>query len=358
MKYSLCHDFLNSKKIIYPLAKYAPSYLAGKHDFAPWSVEIHPTAKCNHRCIHCSYKERNESRVEMPREVFDHLVDSMIAMHVHGVYFSGGGEPCAYPGLAAAVKKLHENGVEVALVSNGALFEQMGMMDVADHLNYIALSVPSCDPAMFEKITGRPYLDRVLALPEKIKERYGNRAPVVGSRVVVTNLIAKEVPSILETLKAKAFDYVIFKVVRDYEDRGLGLSEDMVAELREEIAKLCADGEVDHDFTNVDTIFNYRKPYDPKGCCLVNEMGLIAAVSPEGDVYPNICEIGHEAFCIGNVKEQPFEILWNGERHAEVKATSNAQWTKGACKNCRAISYNVRMNDFFDSLPREEDPFI
>lgn len=238
MKYSLCHDFLNSKKIIYPLAKYASSYLAGERAFAPWSVEIHPTAKCNHRCIHCSYKERNESRVEMPHEVFDQLVASMIEMHVHGVYFSGGGEPCAYPGLAGAVKKLHENGVEVALVSNGTLFEQMGMMDVADHLNYIALSVPSCTPAMFEKITGRPYLDRVLALPGKIKERYGDRAPIVGSRVVVTNLIAKEVPSILETLKTKAFDYVIFKVVRDYEDRGLGLSDDMVAELKEEIRKI------------------------------------------------------------------------------------------------------------------------
>ena len=149
MKYSLCYDFLNSKKIVYVLAKYADAYFAGSRDFAPWSVEIHPTAKCNHRCIHCSYKERNESRVEMPREVFDRLVDSMIALRVHGVYFSGGGEPCAYLGLADAVKKLHTHGVEVALVSNGTLFEQMGMMEVADHLNYIALSVPSCEPQMF-----------------------------------------------------------------------------------------------------------------------------------------------------------------------------------------------------------------
>ena len=108
----------------------------------------------------------------------------------------------------------------------------------------------------------------------------------------------------------------------------------------------------------MDTIFSYQKPYDPRGCCLVNEMGLLAAVSPEGDVYPNICEIGHAPFCVGNVKEQPFEALWNGPRHAEVKQTSHAQWAAGACKNCRAISYNVRMNAFFDGLPREEDPFI
>lgn len=173
MKYSLCEDFLNSKKILYPLAHYFLPYLNGKNKFSPWAVEIHPTAKCNHRCIHCSYKERNESRVEMPQKIFDALINSMIKLKVRGVYFSGGGEPCTYSGLGKAIKRLHENGVEVALVTNATMFEKVGLIDFAKHINYIAISVPSCRPNMYKKITGVDLMETATSLPSKIKSLSG-----------------------------------------------------------------------------------------------------------------------------------------------------------------------------------------
>lgn len=45
MKESLCDDFLNSQKIMYPMAQCLDPYISGKSDFTPWSVEIHPTAQ-------------------------------------------------------------------------------------------------------------------------------------------------------------------------------------------------------------------------------------------------------------------------------------------------------------------------
>ena len=358
MKYSLCGDFLNSKKIVYPMAKCLSSYLKGKADYAPWSVEIHPTAKCNHRCIHCSYQERNESRVEMPKEMFQKLIESLVHMKVHGVYFSGGGEPCTYEGLPEGIRQLKQNGVEVALVTNGTLFERMGLMEVADCINYIAFSVPSCTEQMYEKITGRNLMGEVLSLPAKIKERWGEVAPILGARVVVTNLIAEEVPYILATLKERNFDYALFKIVRDYEDRGLGVSEEMTEKLKDEVQKLKEKGELDPSFTNLDRIFAYRKPYNAEGICHINRMGLLSAVTPEGDVYPNISEIGHDEFKVGSLQEQSFEDIWNGEMHRRVKEVSDKQWKSGMCKNCRAISYNLRIQDIVGNMPREEDPFI
>ena len=91
MKFSLCDDFLNAQKVMYPMGEHLAAYLRGATGFLPWSVEVHPTAKCNHRCIHCSYKERNESRAEMQEAVFMSLVESLKRMSVRGVYFSGGG---------------------------------------------------------------------------------------------------------------------------------------------------------------------------------------------------------------------------------------------------------------------------
>jgi len=358
MKDSLCDDFLNSKKVLFPFFDRANDYLNGKRDFLPWAFEVHPTARCNHACIHCSYKERNENREELDKETFNILIDSLIAMHVHGVFFSGGGEPCIYPNLKDAIVKLNQAGVEVAIVTNGSLIEKMGIIEVADHLNYIAVSVPSCNAQMFEKITGKQYVNEILELPGKIRAIHGEKSPVIGARIVITNLIAREVPDILEILKEKEFDYANFKIVRDYESRGLGVSDEMAKELKKEVERLVADGKVDHKYTNVDMIFSYRKPYHPVGTCHMNQMGLLGVVTPEGDVYHNISEIVREDFRIGNLHDKPLHELWNSPRHNVIKQRSQELWLSGKCENCRSIGFNSRINEVLEGMPSHMDPLM
>ncbi|MBO7484697.1 MAG: radical SAM protein [Spirochaetaceae bacterium] len=358
MKESLCDDFLNSKKVLYPFFDIANQYLTGKTDFYPWAVEVHPTAKCNHSCIHCSYKERNENRIELDKGTFDKLIDSLIEMKVHGVFFSGGGEPCAYRYLKDAIVKLSSNGIEVALVTNGTLIEKMEILEVANYLNYIAVSVPSCNKEMFKKITGNDYVETVLELPRKIRDLHGEKSPIIGTRVVITNLIADEVPSILQTLKDKEFDYANFKVVRDYESRGLGLSDEMSEKLNNVITDLVNNGKIDHRYTNLDTIFNYRKPYEPKNTCHMNRMGLLAVVTPEGDVFHNISEIGNTDFLIGNLHYKDLKKLWNSPEHEKVKEASHNLWISGKCKNCRSIGFNQRINEVLENLPSKMDSLI
>lgn len=246
----------------------------------------------------------------------------------------------------------------MGLITNGSLLEQMGIFEVANHLNYIAISVPSCNAAMFEKITGKPYVDRILNIPDKIRAVHGEDSPVLGTRVVITNLIAKEVPDILQTLKDRGFDYANFKIVRDYESRGLGVSDEMAQELRQEIAALKQAGKLDRRYTNLETIFNYRKSYQPVRTCHMNQMGLLAVVTPEGDVYHNISEIVREDFRIGNLHEAPLEKLWNSPEHEKVKKRSEDLWISGKCQNCRSIGFNERINEVLEGLPSKMDPLI
>ncbi len=132
----------------------------------------------------------------------------------------------------------------------------------------------------------------------------------------------------------------------------------MVSKLKEEIVKLNDSNKIDDNFTNLNRIFNYRKPYDPNGKCHINRMGLLAVITPEGDVYPNIAEIGNEEFCVGNILHSNFENIWNSLEHTKVKDVSDKYWQDNKCKNCRAISYNLRINDMVSCLPCEEDSFL
>ena len=223
-KVELTKNFLNSNKILFHYGKMLESIANGQNEYQPIAIEIHPTAVCNHQCIHCSYKERNESRASISKDVMDQLIDSIIKLKVRAVYFSGGGEPTLYPELANYIDKLYANGVECSVITNGACFEQTGMIAIANQLNYIAVSVPGVDDETFRTITGTDNLEKVLSLPGKIKEMHGENSPVIGARIVLTNKNYKQVKDFLEIIRERKFDYALFKVVRDYEDNGQGLS--------------------------------------------------------------------------------------------------------------------------------------
>lgn len=351
----LTNDLLNPNKILFHYGRIMEEVGQGRDDFGPVAIEIHPTAVCNHRCIHCSYKERNESRQYLPREVMDRLVDSVIKMGIRAVYFSGGGEPAMYPGLSEYINKLSSHGVECSVITNGSHFEKAGLISVADRLNYVAVSVPAIDVAQFREITGTNNMDSVLALPGKIKAAFGERSPVVGARIVLTGKNYSQVKTFLSTVKAKEFDYALFKIVRDYEGNGQGLSEMEEKALKREISE-CAD--VDERFTNLRSIFDYRVTPAFTGNCWVNQFGLIANVSTDGKVYPNIVEIDQPDFCLGDLHESDLEEIWNSQRHKDVKARSNVKWSSGVCRNCRAIAYNGIINELNAKLPSAFDPFI
>lgn len=352
---ALSQDLLNSSKILFHYGKMLEDISKGKEDFHPVAIEIHPTAVCNHRCIHCSYKERNENRASLSPQVMDQLIDSVIAMNIRAVYFSGGGEPTLYPGLMQYIEKLHEHDVECSIITNASCFEDMGFIPVADKLNYIAISVPAVDSETFRTITGTDNMEKVLSLPSKIKSFHKEKSPILGSRVVLTNKNYQSVKDFLKVIKESEFDYALFKIVRDYEDNGQGLKPEEEAYLKEIIQEST---EIDENFTNLPSIFNYRKTPEFLNKCWINQFGMLANVSTDGRVYPNIVEIDKEEFCIGNLYDTKLEDMWNSKQHKEVKERSNRKWLSEECKNCRAIAYNGIINEINGKIPSQFDPFI
>jgi len=353
-KIELWRNLLNSNKILFHYGKMLEGISKGIKEFSPIAIEIHPTAKCNHHCIHCSYKERNESRVSIPKDIMDRLVQSIINMGIRAVYFSGGGEPTLYPGLKGYIEELTGHGVECAIITNGSCFSQMDLISVADKLNYIAVSVPAVDNDTFKTITGTENLDKVLALPKQIKKVHGDNSPILGSRIVLTNKNYKQVAEFLRVIKESEFDYALFKIVRDYEDNGQGVSKQEEDFLQKEMESYV----VDDSFTNLRHIFDYKKSVEFQNLCWTNYYGLLANVGTDGKVYPNIVEIDKPEFCIGDLHIDALEKMWNSEQHRKVKEKSNEKWESGECKNCRAIAYNRIINQIIDTIPTEFDPFI
>jgi len=94
---------------------------------APIHIRIKPTNVCNQNCWYCAYKVDNlqlgQDMVErdyIPEEKMMEIINDCKEMGVKAITFSGGGEPFTYRFFLQTIKKLVENNMSFASLTNGS----------------------------------------------------------------------------------------------------------------------------------------------------------------------------------------------------------------------------------------------
>ena len=321
----------------------------------PHTLETQPTMLCPLRCRHCSYWKRNQEKATLPYETILSLCDSMGKLGVKFCPISGGGEPTADPHIEQLIQHARIAVPKVALITNGVLWENIE--GVADLLTYIQVSLPAVQPKTYKNITGanERILSKVLSMPFELRKRLGKFTPNIGAKVIVTDQNAGEAIEILKVAKAKGFDYCFYRVVADFEERGLALSEKSKKVLENSILEnidLC-----DADYTNLADLFNESKfllKRNDKRCWSL-DLRLLSNVDAFGDVYLCVPDIGDRDYAIGNIKEQSLENIWNSERHRSIIEKLQKRYAEGKCQNCRCLRYNAVIEQINEFLPSVVD---
>src|SRR5207253_9197975 len=151
-------------------------------------LRVSLTERCNFRCLYClpeTEEAANFYRIKMgvsnapktpfvfklperPRaeilsfEEIERVVRIASGLGIHKVRLTGG-EPLLRKDVPDLVRRISAiPGVEdIAMTSNGFLFEKLGRDVVRAGLKRMSFSMDSLDPANFKKITGRDGLDKV-----------------------------------------------------------------------------------------------------------------------------------------------------------------------------------------------------
>ena len=125
---------------------------------APVHMRIKPMNHCNHNCWYCAYRVDNLQLGEdidlkdvLPEDKMFEIVDDVVDMGVKAVTFSGGGEPLLYKPLPEVVKRLAENGIKVASLTNGSNLKGKMAEAFAEHGTWIRISVDAWDNASYSK---------------------------------------------------------------------------------------------------------------------------------------------------------------------------------------------------------------
>jgi MoaA/NifB/PqqE/SkfB family radical SAM enzyme len=103
-------------------------------------LQIHPTLRCNLRCLHCYSSSGTEERTELPVGL---LGDAMAAARMEGytVVSISGGEPLMYKPLAELLERAHACGMLTTVTTNGMLLTRRHLNELAGRLDLLAISL-------------------------------------------------------------------------------------------------------------------------------------------------------------------------------------------------------------------------
>lgn len=314
----------------------------------PWSLEIQPTHQCNYKCLHCSYKERNDCPDELSAEIFYDLIQAVKWLSIKIVYISGGGEPLVKKYVRNGLIDLSKTGAQIVLVTNGSLLHKVSTESLSS-LKYIQVSIPSVSRKTFHEITTVDCLDSILQLPTMVRSQCGSSSPQLTAMYVITSKNLETVYSAVSIIKDAGYDFLRFRLVEDYEGSGLKISEEQLIKLREQL-----DYAYSYiDFTNLyDVIRTAREPSEVYSKCNSLEMSLMLNIDPSGDVYCCNVDIGHKEMSIGNVHEQLLTSIWRGPQHLQRMEVLQSRYRCGGCSlSCRGHGYNNLFSSIQTSLP-------
>lgn len=346
---------LDSHKLLYHPERVA-KWLSDDDCF-PVYVEIGLTNRCNHRCVFCALDWLEGKSVDMDREVLLAALKDMAAHGVRSLMFAGEGESLLHRDAPLFMRTAHELGIKVALTTNGVPLSPEKAEACLPWLSWIRFSVNGGTPERYAEMHGtRPEdFERVIAnitYAAELRKRLGLKVDIdVQSLLLPEN--SGEVPKLAKLVRAAGADDL---QVKPYSQHPLSKNRrepdyrDNLA-LEAELRALETDTFRIHFRHN--TINNLLSGADYDHC---HGLPFFALINAKGDVLP--CNLFYERpdFIYGNLNEQSFSEIWQGEQRRKIKEQLAAR----DISECRKICRLDQLNRYLHRLkhPHKGDDFI
>ncbi|MDC0710013.1 radical SAM protein [Stigmatella sp. ncwal1] len=272
------------------------------------------TYACSLRCIHC-YSESGRRPAGARREEVLRIAEEIARVKPRDVALSGG-EPFLAPGWEEAVQCLHSAGIAVSVYVSGWLMDEALAERLAGTMTRVCVSVDGARASTHDAIRGREgSFERAMVALELLahqkRERLARGEPcyslevemtVMRSNLAETELLVQELSRRFPGLDGLRLGMAIpggLAADEDFEERELLTDAESLALLasKPRLAALASSG-VRVAVTDVRPLFAQREPGAPRL--------PMAHLEPDGQLRAfETCEAK-----VGNVLEEPFEVLW------------------------------------------------
>ncbi len=342
---------IDEHKLIYHLDRLI-DWQKGK-DIYPIYIEIAPSGGCNQRCIFCALDYLKYKPVFLKEKPLYKFLSEISKTGTKSVMFAGEGEPLLHPQLKNFVSFAKKRGLDVAITTNGTLFSEGLAKETLPFLSWVRISLNAATPQTYRAIH-RVALEDFHKVLQNIKntvkiKRKNKYTSTIGVQFLLLNQNYKEAEILAKILKQIGVDYLIIK---PYSQHPLSINR-LKPELNyqklldlEEKLKPYSDKKFNLIFRKKTMLkLNATKPY--QRC-----MGLPfwAYLSASGDLYACSSFLEDERFIYGNIYQEGFTKIWQGEKRKALLKMMQNSWD---ILNCREV---CRLDEINRYLWRLKNP--
>ncbi len=154
-EWSSPYNPFNSMKVL--LYKDQLQGIADQQFLPPIVADTDPTNKCNYNCIWCNAYEARKQNNKMDMLSAEHLLklaDFYKEWGIKATCVAGGGEPLLNPAFNAFLERLHKNGIEIGVITNGSLMTDEHIEVIARTARWCGFSIDAGGYDTYAKVKG------------------------------------------------------------------------------------------------------------------------------------------------------------------------------------------------------------
>jgi len=306
------------------LGSYFYSKYTGKpvHKGMPIAISFEPTTSCNLRCPECPSGLRSFTRPTgmMEEALYKKTIDELAETLLYLIFYFQG-EPYLHPKFFELVKYAHDKGIYTATSTNAHyLTDERARRTVESGLDRLIISIDGTTQEVYQQYRIGGKLEKVLEGTKNIikwKKKLGSKTPY----------------TIFQFLVVKPNEHQIEEVKKLAEELG-------VDEVGLKTAQIYDYAEGSELIPTIDKYSRYKQE-DNGQYAIKNElvdhcwkMWHSCVITWDGLVVP-CCFDKDAEYRMGDMKEQTFKELWEGETYQSFRASLIKSRSEiEMCKNC------------------------
>lgn len=341
---------IDSHKLMYH-PKRVSAWLEGDVIY-PINAEISISGACNHRCIFCSADYMGYESSFLPKEIVHSCFAEMQIKGLKSVLFAGTGEPLLNRESAAIINDTKKLGIDTALSTNGVLFTKSVAEECMESLSWVRFSISAGTEITYKKIhRGKDGdLERVfenIYHAAQLKRKY-HWNTVLGVQIVMIPENENEIVLLAKKVKELGADHFS---VKSYGVQPLNTNTvkeridpqtyyDNREQLVQELEKLSD--------TNFQTIYRANRMQHGKEGKNYSEcyaMPFHVNIDACGNLWPCCVLVGMNGMCFGNIYEQSFEEIWNGDQRMHVVQKIKDMKLSECASECKLDAMNRYLHE-------------
>lgn len=322
----------------------------------PLYMEVSPSGVCNHRCTYCGLDFMEYQKRFLDTALLTERLTELGKLGLKSIMFAGEGEPFLHKDMAQITRHTHTAGIDAAFTTNGTLMKPDMAEQILDCTRWIKISINGATAGTYAKIhrtTENDFFRLLENLKAAVRIRRERKLTcTIGMQLLLLPENHQEAVALAVLARDLGLDYLVIKPYSQHpQSKTTQYSSVRYSDyeyLADELAAVNT-----KDFRVIFRLQTMKKWDDGQRNyerCLA--LPFWSYIDAGGNVWGCSVYLGDERFVYGNIYQQTFQQIWEGEQRCK-----SLQWVeKELCvKDCRVNCRMDEVNRYLWELKHPQD---